>query len=120
MEKEILNENTEKENCLNCYWIQKITGQENKYRCWEEPYVCDHAFVQTEQEANGYKCPNYVSNKKTFCRDCRFKASLNDCNHIKNAKIRNDFIILNWTDDMTESCEFFESKKNKIEENNGD
>lgn len=102
-----------KNNCLSCRYLQKIVALENRYRCWKEPGVCDHAFIQTEKEANNYTCSNYISNKKTLCCDCRFKLLQDSCSCIKTAKIENDFINLKRTNDLSESCEFFENRKDQ-------
>jgi hypothetical protein len=33
-------------------------------RCWEEPGVCDHAFVQSMSDAEDYVCDEHLTKKE--------------------------------------------------------
>ena len=51
----------EKRKCSNCTFCESLTllGGENVMRCWHEPGVCDHAFVQSIEEAENYVCDEH-------------------------------------------------------------
>ena len=57
-----------KRNCTNCafcerfkYWPEDKTEM---MRCWEEPGVCDHAFVQSMSDAEDYVCDEHRTKKE--------------------------------------------------------
>ncbi|MBD5584196.1 MAG: hypothetical protein HDQ88_03870 [Clostridia bacterium] len=95
-----------KECCANCYHVVKVSGSD-KYRCWEEPSVCDHPRLFTTQEVREYRCSEYLSKKKRFCRDCRYFID-GCCRNKNNATIDEDFIYLRRVDDTREECSLFD------------
>lgn len=97
-----------KRNCLTCRWLENISGTD-RYRCWHEPNVIDHAFVQTEQEAEEYKCYEYTSINKRFCCDCRYYG-VDYCRHRKNTAIDDNLVTITRIDKVKPPCRFFEEK----------
>lgn len=57
-----------KRNCTNCAFCERFKySSEDKtemMRCWEEPGVCDHAFVQSMSDAEDYVCDEHRTKKK--------------------------------------------------------
>ena len=98
-----------KECCANCYHIQKIK-ETGGYRCWEEPSVCDHAFVLTKQKSQKYRCREYLSNEKKFCRDCLYFGE-DYCRNKENSVTDGDFIYLHRIHDMSKCSLFKENQK---------
>ncbi len=51
----------EKRKCSNCTFCDILTlvGNKRVMRCWHEPGVCDHAFVQPIEEAENYVCDEH-------------------------------------------------------------
>lgn len=49
--------------CTNCAFCQRFKYSSNdkteQMRCWMEPGVCDHAFVQSIKEAENYVCEEH-------------------------------------------------------------
>lgn len=97
-----------KECCANCYHIQKIK-ETGEYRCWEEPGVCDHAYILTKQESQKYRCYEYISNEKKFCRDCVYFDE-DYCRHKKNSTTDENFIHLFRVYDMRDKCDLFKER----------
>lgn len=52
-----------KRNCANCAFCERFkysTKDETEMmRCWHEPGVCDHAFVQSMNAAEDYVCDEH-------------------------------------------------------------
>ena len=52
-----------KRNCTNCAFCERFKYySEDKMemmRCWQEPGVCDHAFVQSMHDAEDYVCDEH-------------------------------------------------------------
>ena len=50
-------------NCSNCTFQQLFKysslDKSKMMRCWEEPGVCDHAFVQSEKAGKKYVCSEH-------------------------------------------------------------
>lgn len=59
---------TKDRNCLNCAHCQKFKYSSNDkkemMRCWDEPSVIDHAFVQTVTEGKKYVCDEHQTVKE--------------------------------------------------------
>ena len=49
-----------KRNCTNCAFCERFKyfskDKTEMMRCWQEPGVCDHAFVQSMNAAKNYVC----------------------------------------------------------------
>ena len=59
---------TMERKCTNCAFCERISygvayvpkeKWPQEIRCWEEPGVCDHAFVISLKEAENYVCENH-------------------------------------------------------------
>lgn len=98
-----------KECCANCYHVVKVSGSD-KYRCWEEPSVCDYPRIFTAQEAQEYSCSEYLFYKKKFCRDCRYFGG-DYCKHKKTVAINGNFVVIRHVGDMRRSCDLFDEKE---------
>lgn len=52
-----------KRNCINCAFCERFKyspkDKTEMMRCWQEPGVCDHAFVQTMNAAEDYVCDEH-------------------------------------------------------------
>lgn len=52
-----------KRNCANCAFCERFKysskDETEMMRCWEEPGVCDHAFVQSMNAAENYVCDEH-------------------------------------------------------------
>lgn len=52
-----------KRNCANCAFCERFKyspkDKTEMMRCWQEPGVCDHAFVQSMNDAEEYVCDEH-------------------------------------------------------------
>lgn len=52
-----------KRNCTNCVFCERFKfsskDKTELMRCWQEPGVCDHAFVQSMNDAEDYVCDEH-------------------------------------------------------------
>lgn len=52
-----------KRNCTNCAFCERFKysskDETEMMRCWQEPGVCDHAFVQSINDAEEYVCDEH-------------------------------------------------------------
>ena len=57
-----------KRNCTNCAFCERFKysskDETEMMRCWQEPGVCDHAFVQTMNAAKDYVCDEHRTEKE--------------------------------------------------------
>lgn len=53
----------QKRTCSNCAFCNRFkytdTDTRELMRCWQEPGVCDHPFIQTMLQAEKYVCNNH-------------------------------------------------------------
>ena len=57
-----------KRNCVNCAFCERFKyspkDKTEMMRCWQEPGVCDHAFVQSMNNAEDYVCDEHRTKKE--------------------------------------------------------
>ena len=71
-----------KRNCTNCAFCERFKysskDETEMMRCWQEPGVCDHAFVQTMNDAKDYVCDEHRTEKEREKTEEQPKITINE------------------------------------------